>query len=105
MKLRNILFIHHSIDSDMNTFIKEKIAEELDMSVDDVYFDDIKTPDNATVDYSGFAFIWDGETQGTVRISFGNVGGIHICIEAQYSWEAVELYNLINDWLDEFDQD
>lgn len=101
MKLSNVLLIYHSIDIDMNTFIKEKIAKELDMSVEDVYFDDIKTPNTTTVDESAFEFIWNGETDGTIRMSFGHVSGTHICIEAQYSWEVVELYNLINEWIEE----
>lgn len=105
MKLSNILFIYHSIEIDMNTFIKDRISKELQMSIEDVDFKEIETPVNTTIDYSGFEFIWDGECEGTVRISFSNVGGTHICIESQYSWDAVSLYNLINDWLDEFDQD
>lgn len=105
MKLNNALFIYHSKVRDMNTFIKEKIAKELYISVEDEHFGHFKTPGNTIVDESFFEFIWDVETEGTAKISFDNIGGSHICIEAQYSWDAVELYNLISDWINEFDQD
>lgn len=104
MKLDNILFIYHddSFES-MIDYLKRCIADELCLKVDEVGFKDISTPDNVVTDEEGFEFVYDGETNGIVRISCGELTGKHICIEAENSWDAVELYKLINQWLENLD--
>lgn len=104
MKLDNILFIYHDYNVEsISNILKKHIADELDLKVDEVGFKDIKTPDNVVTDEEGFEFIYDGEINGIVRISCGELAGRHICIEAENSWDAVELYKLINQWLENLD--
>lgn len=88
------------MDKDINNSLKKHIADESSLSIDEMKFKDIATPDNVMSIENGFEFIWDDEIGGTVRITFGELGGQHICIEAEYSWDAVQLYGLIDQWLE-----
>lgn len=93
MSLDNKLRMYHSVGIDMSDFLKENIATELELAIEDVYFTDIA---------NGFEFTYNGETEGTVRITFSELTGTNLLIEATDSWDAVEIYNLIYNWIDEW---
>ena len=90
MELENILKICYEKNRNLLLIrsLKEIIAESVDTSIEDMEYEDIK---------NGFQFVYDGETDGEVEITFGDKDKDtgYIEIKTQYPWEAIELYNLI----------
>jgi len=92
MEFKNILFIYHPLEIYMESFLKEKISTRLELSIEDCCFKKV---------VNGFEFIWNGETEGIVRITSSNCMGSHLLIEGTNSRETVEAYILINGWITE----
>lgn len=101
MSLENKLVIYHTIPLDLSSFLKKKISEDLGCKEDDLNFIELSKSE-VVPEEKGFKFIYDDETGGTVIISFGELAGRHITIEATNSFEIVELYKQIVEWIDSY---
>lgn len=93
MKLDNSIKVYYSLGVDMTSFAKESISRYLKLPFNEVGFFDIE---------NGFELLYDRENEGIVRITFSDLKGLHLLIEATNAFDVVDVYNLIitgiNEW-------
>lgn len=86
MKLDNSIKVYYSFGIDMTSFAKEIIARYLKLPFNDVGFYDIE---------NGFELIYNRENENILRITFSELTGLHLLIEATNAFDVVDVYNLL----------